>query len=296
MFSSPCSAPRSSAGEPSATQDQPLTINRHGYVEEVFFTWSSSPICGEHGIGGVFTTIAETVRARPAHRSNLSHGRILIADEDADTRDYVRRALAPSWQVEIAADIGTAVEIMRAGTPDLVVSGMDGLLQRLRADPSLSHVPVLGLSAEPSDAVAGDDYLAKPFSARELLARVGNLLELAAMRTDAQIIQNISSQLTSELDLDRLLQLITDEATKLVGAEFGSFFYNVTDENGESHKLYTLSGVSRDVFAGSPMPRTPRSSRIRLPGRASSVPTTSSSIHGTATTRRITASPRAMCR
>jgi signal transduction histidine kinase/ActR/RegA family two-component response regulator len=65
----------------------------------------------------------------------------------------------------------------------------------------------------------------------------------------------INSAFSSELDVDVLMQLLTDEATKLCRAQFGSFFYNVKNHAGESYMLYTLSGVSRDAFADFPMPR-----------------------------------------
>ena len=58
-----------------------------------------------------------------------------------------------------------------------------------------------------------------------------------------------------ERDIHAVVQLITDAATELSGAEFGSFFYNVVNAEGESYLLYTLSGASRDQFANFPMPR-----------------------------------------
>jgi PAS domain S-box-containing protein len=61
--------------------------------------------------------------------------------------------------------------------------------------------------------------------------------------------------LAAELDLERLLQALTDVATQISDAQFGSFFYNVVDEQGGSYMLYTLSGVDRAAFAGFPMPR-----------------------------------------
>jgi signal transduction histidine kinase/CheY-like chemotaxis protein len=61
--------------------------------------------------------------------------------------------------------------------------------------------------------------------------------------------------LASELDLQKVVQTLTDAATTITGAAFGSFFYNVTDERGASSMLYTLSGASRDHFAHFPMPR-----------------------------------------
>lgn len=68
-------------------------------------------------------------------------------------------------------------------------------------------------------------------------------------------LHRIGASLASELDLERLIQLATDEATALTTAQFGAFFYNVIDEAGESYMLYTLSGVPREAFSKFPMPR-----------------------------------------
>jgi len=65
----------------------------------------------------------------------------------------------------------------------------------------------------------------------------------------------IGAALTSDLDLQKIVQTVTDETTQLTGAEFGAFFYNVLNEAGESYTLYTLSGAPREAFATFPMPR-----------------------------------------
>lgn len=70
-----------------------------------------------------------------------------------------------------------------------------------------------------------------------------------------ETINRLGQILSAELDLHKLVQLVTDSATELVGAQVGAFFYNVTDDRGESYQLYTLSGASPDAFAGFPMPR-----------------------------------------
>ncbi|MDQ1709900.1 MAG: hypothetical protein QOG49_1285, partial [Frankiaceae bacterium] len=65
----------------------------------------------------------------------------------------------------------------------------------------------------------------------------------------------VAAAIVGELDLDRVLQRVTDAATKLSGAEFGAFFYNAIDEGGEAYLLYALSGASRASFENFPMPR-----------------------------------------
>ena len=61
--------------------------------------------------------------------------------------------------------------------------------------------------------------------------------------------------LSAELDLRKLVQILTDAATQLSGAQFGAFFYNTTNDEGEAYSLYTLSGVPREAFERYPMPR-----------------------------------------
>ncbi len=71
----------------------------------------------------------------------------------------------------------------------------------------------------------------------------------------AQTLNQIGTILAAELDLDKIVQAVTDEGTALTGAEFGAFFYNVLDEQGGSYLLYSLSGVPREAFAKFPTPR-----------------------------------------
>jgi PAS domain S-box-containing protein len=78
------------------------------------------------------------------------------------------------------------------------------------------------------------------------------------LREQAEIIKTVNrlgQTLGGELDLHKLVQAVTDAATELTGAHFGSFFYNVLDGQGGHYMLYTLSGVPREAFAHFPMPR-----------------------------------------
>ena len=79
--------------------------------------------------------------------------------------------------------------------------------------------------------------------------------ELRDERSANETLRRISRALTAELELDRLVQLLTDEATALCGAQFGAFFYNVNDDKGGRYTLYTISGVPREEFSKFPMPR-----------------------------------------
>lgn len=68
-------------------------------------------------------------------------------------------------------------------------------------------------------------------------------------------VNDIAALITSKLDLDALVQTVVDIAVELTGAEFGAFFYNVTDDSGEALSLYALSGADRSAFEHFPHPR-----------------------------------------
>jgi signal transduction histidine kinase/PAS domain-containing protein len=63
-----------------------------------------------------------------------------------------------------------------------------------------------------------------------------------------EVLNKTGAALASELDLQSVLQTVTDAATQLTGAQFGAFFFNSTDEHGDAYRLYTLSGAPREAF------------------------------------------------
>ncbi|MFI7487608.1 SpoIIE family protein phosphatase [Micromonospora echinaurantiaca] len=130
-------------------------------------------------------------------------GRILLADDNSDLREHVTRLLCPTWEVVAVPD---GVEALRRAVEssfdlvltDVMMPRLDGfgLVAALRADPRTRYVPIVLLSARagPAEAVAGlsvgaDDYLTKPFSGQELVARVRTNVELGQLR--GQIIRRL---------------------------------------------------------------------------------------------------------
>jgi two-component system NtrC family sensor kinase len=124
---------------------------------------------------------------------------LLIADDNADMREYLERLLSPIWEVQLAPDGRAALAAALGSPPDLVLSDvtmpeMDGiaLLNALRADSRTSTVPVILISARAGEdaRLAGletgaDDYLVKPFAAREVITRIRTHLEMAKVRRAA---------------------------------------------------------------------------------------------------------------
>src|SRR5215210_1230197 len=78
---------------------------------------------------------------------------------------------------------------------------------------------------------------------------------LAAEKRRLETLNQTIARVSAELDLERLVQSVTDAGVSLTGAQFGAFFYNVTDAQGESLTLYTISGVPRENFSKFPNPR-----------------------------------------
>jgi anti-anti-sigma factor len=156
--------------------------------------------------------VAEALRWTPAHPEDRGtprlpeavdppQGRVLVVEDDPDMREHLRRLLSENWSVHAVATGSEALDVARSDPPDLVVADVTtpeldgiGLLRALRADARTAGLPVVLLSARAGEeaaveglAAGADDYLVKPFSARELLARVANHLHLGRVRRAAEL-------------------------------------------------------------------------------------------------------------
>lgn len=165
------------------------------YVQEAL-RWL--PESAEGRSAAMPTTTAGTWRTPEAATTAISGARIVLADDNADMRRYVQELLAPLYEIEAVADGEQALAAIRRTRPDLVIADVMmprldgfGLLRALRADGALRKVPVLLLSARAGEEsriegleAGADDYLVKPFLARELTARVGTTLALAHIRRE----------------------------------------------------------------------------------------------------------------
>ncbi|MFC4145446.1 SpoIIE family protein phosphatase [Micromonospora mangrovi] len=131
------------------------------------------------------------------------NGRILVADDNADLREHVSRLLCSAYEVVAVSDGVEALRLALESPFDLVLTDVMmprldgfGLVTALRADPRTRHVPIVLLSARAGAAeevaglsVGADDYLTKPFSSQELIARVRANVELGQLR--GQIIRRL---------------------------------------------------------------------------------------------------------
>ena len=202
-------------------------------------------------------TVARTVHPRSPEGSGeaaVPRGpRVLVVDDNADMREYLGRILDGRYDVDTFGDGAAALERIRSAPPELVLADVMmptldgfGLLAAIRGDQQLQSLPVVLLSARAGEEAriegldaGADDYMVKPFSARELLACVAAQLKLARVRRQSdeertrllrenaavmQTLNDVGTIVASELDRTRVVQAVTDAATELTTAEFGAFF------------------------------------------------------------------------
>ena len=146
--------------------------------------------------------------------SEARRAKILLADDNADMRAYVARLLSVRHDVEAVVDGEAALEAALERRPDLILTDIMmprldgfGLIKAIRDNESLRDLPIIVLSARAGEeasieglAAGADDYLIKPFSARELMARVEAALTLARLRGETgEVIRETSERLQAAL-------------------------------------------------------------------------------------------------
>lgn len=194
------------------------------------------PACPEPGVpaDALVPTVDGVSRPR---------GRVVIAEDHAETREYLSHVLeAAGFTAEAVADGTAALATCQARAPDALVSdvlmpGLDGfeLIERLRADERTAVIPVLLLSARGGEdfriegiAAGADDYLVKPLSSRELVARVEGAVRLARLRRE--------TARREQADLEALFSMAPDGVI-------------VVGRNG---RILTANEQARQLFGYSP--------------------------------------------
>jgi len=220
------------------------------FVEEALGWLPEAGQVDERGIEHI--AARQSQNAAPAERAH-----ILLADDNADMRDYVRRLLASRYEVEVVADGEAALSAIARRKPDLVLSDimmprLDGmeLVSRLRADPQTNTLPIILLSARAGEEsrvegmqAGADDYLIKPFSARELLARVEAHVKIARLRRDAeQALRDEQERWELAAHVGRFGQWHLDLVTRAVdlSASCKAIFGLPPEEQASAERLFSL--------------------------------------------------------
>jgi PAS domain S-box-containing protein len=176
---------------------------------------------GEAFIAEALTWLGSDL-TRPAKQPQSRTGRsgILLADDNQDMREHLTRILGDAYDVRAVSDGMAALRAAREQKPDLILADIMmpvldgiGMMQELRADPVLREIPIILISARAGEeartegiSAGADDYLTKPFSARELVARVRTTLEHQRMRREARTaVETASARLQSALNAARMV-------------------------------------------------------------------------------------------
>ena len=197
--------------------------------------------------------------SKPENDTEKPRSRVLLADDNADMRQYVYKLLSSQYDVVTVADGEAALAAVQEQLPDLVLSDVMmpkldgfGLVVRLRENPLTRAVPIVLLSARAGEEsvvegleVGADDYLIKPFSARELLARVKATLETARARQEAAL-----SRLESEAAKSRanILERVTDAFYGLDRQWRFTYVNRRCEEYFQKNRDELLGKVVWDVF------------------------------------------------
>lgn len=177
----------------------------------------------------------------PAESADLTSAKfkVLVADDNADMREYIDRLLADKFDVITARDGEEALQKAESIRPDLLISDIMmpkldgfGLLKKLRHHSELKNMPVIFLSARAGEEAkiegleaGADDYLVKPFAAKELIARVEGNIKIAQSRIAAENnLKNIITQAPVAMAIlkgeDHVMEIANEKALEIWGKTY----------------------------------------------------------------------------
>jgi len=174
---------------------------------------------------------------------------ILVVEDSADMRGYIRGALEPGYTVVEAKDGRDGIEKAKVVIPDLIISDVmmpevDGyeLCSVLKSDVKTSHIPIIMLTAKASEEnilqgleTGADDYITKPFNTKILIARIKNLID-------------IRSQLQKNINREMTLQPVKTSVSK-IDREFFHDLHDVINKN-LSDEEFNVEQLCKKLYMG----------------------------------------------
>jgi PAS domain S-box-containing protein len=265
---------RVAAGETVRNFD---TVGQRRSGQRTSLTMIASPIHRENAVRGAMWILRDLGGRERADRAARRLAAIVESSDDAIVSKDLN-GIVMSWNRAAEQMFGyTAEEMIGESIRRIIPADRqneeDQVLEQVRRGQKVDHFETIrrrkdgsevniSLTVSPivsaAGVVVGASKIARDISARKTIeeerARLLALTRAAAAITER--LNAVGSVVASELDRGRIVQAVTDEATAGIGADFGAFFYNVTDpESGDAYLLYTLSGADKEAFRDFPHPR-----------------------------------------
>jgi PAS domain S-box-containing protein len=266
------------SGGTLAYRDQAMTLSRNGAPEQVWMDLDYSPLLDESGKpAGVMAIVVETTEKIRAQKE-LSSEREGLRRMFEQAPGFIAVVSGPDHVFTMANDayaklighrelLGRSV---RQALPEVGEQGFIDLLDQVyrTGQPFVGRGAKVDLQQSPGGK-SNEYYLDFVYQPILTDGQTSGIFIQGHDVTEARLIENAirnesrklqvlnesGAAIAAELDVGKIVQIVTDACTELVGAQFGAFFYNVINEKGESYMLYALSGVPRAAFSSFPMPR-----------------------------------------
>lgn len=267
------------AGRTLAYREFPLTLYRRGGVaEEVWLNLDYSPLLDEQGQPAGVMAIVVEITAKVKAERELHGERESLRQMFNQAPGFIAALSGPQHVFTMANEaylklVGSRPILGKSvadALPEVESQGFIDLLDRVfhSGEPFIGRGVAVDLHG-PDGAVSSHhlDFVYQPIITDDG-ATTGIFIQghdvteqkrieevLRAETRKLSVLNHTGSAVASELDVDNIVQIVTDACTQLVGAQFGAFFYNVVNDKGESYMLYALSGVEPANFDKFPMPR-----------------------------------------
>lgn len=259
--------------------DQEMVLDRSGVPDSAFMNLYYSPVYDEGGKAfGVMAIVVENTAKVRAERRLLGEGeRLRLMFEQAP--GFMAMVSGPDHRFEMANQAYRRLvgrddlvgRSLREALPEVIEQGFSEILDSVRTTGrpyfGKSRAVLLARQAGRAAEERFVDFVFQPV--RDEGGQVSGIFvqgsdvsdqmnaEVALLKETRhlEVLNRLGADLSAELDLEKVVQMTTDAGVELTGAEFGAFFYNVHDRDGEAYMLFALSGAPLKAFRDFPMPR-----------------------------------------